>query len=289
MEEIANNIFIEQSYPGVVSSVLKLNHGLLMVDGPFRADDYQVWHQKIVNLGGGIGRLLIMLDTQKDRLVRTPLVEIPILAHENALEMIQDTPTISRTSEMKPGIDTELNDLSQNTRWYMPDMTYQSQLNIHWDEQPVVITHQPGGHLAGSWVRYDAERVIFVGDSVVIHQPPFLAYCDLERWIDELTWLCSDPFKSYKIISGRNGLVQQRSILKMIDYLALIQSAVDELKMMENPEDGIANWTPQLLKSLSYDRDMADSYRQRLDWGLTKLLKRHKDGIAVIKGASHEN
>jgi hypothetical protein len=287
MEEIANNIFIEQSYPGVVSSVLKLNHGLLLVDGPFRADDYQAWYQKVINLGGGIGQLLIMLDTQKDRLVGTPLGDIPIVAHENALAMIQDTQAVSRTPEMKSGSASEPYDLPQNTRWCMPDMTYQQQLNIHWDDEPVVITHQPGAHLAGSWVRYETERVVFVGDSVVIQQPPFLAYASLERWVDELSWLCSETFKNYKIVSGRNGIVQQKSILKMIDFLELVQNVIEELLVMEDPEEGLTQWVPQLLKKLCYDREKAEVFQQRLAWGLTKLLKRYQAGSIISKGMTH--
>ena len=88
MEEIAQNIFIEQSYPGVVSSVLRLRHGLLMIDSPFLADDRQSWQQKLVNLGGGVSRLLVLLDSHMDRLLGVPLSELPILAHENVLQII---------------------------------------------------------------------------------------------------------------------------------------------------------------------------------------------------------
>lgn len=276
MEEIAPNIFIEQSYPGVVSSVLKMSHGLLLIDGPFRVDDRQLWQQKLVNLGGGIGRLMVMLDTHTDRLLSIPLFEIPVLAHENALVIIQELPVTARSSEMPSGSDAEPYELPQNSRWCLPDMTYRQQLNIHWDDQPVVVTHQPGGHLAGSWVRYDAEKVIFVGDSVMINHPPFLAWCNLDRWIDELTGLCSDTFRDYTIVSGRNGVVGQKSIMKMIDILTEIKAAVDELVLMEDSTEAIAHWALKILRRWNFDRSLTEQYQKRLVWGLTKLIKRYK-------------
>lgn len=274
MEEIAKNIFIEESYPGVVSSVLKLSRGLLTIDGPFRADDRQSWQQRLVNLGGGIGRLMVMLDTHTDRLLGVPMVEMPILAHENALDIISDLPSASRSPEKPSGSDSESYDLPQSTRWGVPDMTYSQQLNIFWDDQPVVVTHQPGGHLAGSWVRYDAEKVIFVGDSVVTDQPPFLAWCNIDRWIDELTWLSSDFFRDYQIISGRNGLVGQNSLFKMIDFLTSVKGVVEELTQLEDLNGGIAQWAPQLLNQFSFDRKMTDHYNSRLVWGMNKLIRR---------------
>ena len=284
MEEIAPNIFIEQSYPGVVSSVMKLSHGLLLIDGPFRADDRLLWQQKLVSLGGGIGQLMVMLDTHVDRLLCNPLTEFPILAHENALVIIQDLPVTARSSEMPSGPDAEPYELPQNSRWCLPDMTYRQQVNIHWDDQPVVVTHQPGGHLAGSWVRYDAEKVVFVGDSVMLNQPPFLAWCDLDRWIDELNGLCSDTFSDYSIVSGRNGVVRQKSILKMIDFLTEIKVAVEELALMEDSTEAMAQWAPKLLLKLNFDRSLTEQYQKRLVWGLIKLIKRYNANLAEAKG-----
>lgn len=284
MEEIAPNIFIEQSYPGVVSSVLKLSHGLLLIDGPFRADDRQLWQQKLANLGDGIGRLMVMLDTHTDRLLNIPLIETPILAHENALSIIQDLPITARSSGVPSGSDTEPYELPQNSRWCLPDMTYRQQLNIHWDNCPVVVTHQPGGHLAGSWVRYDAEKIIFVGDSVMIDQPPFLAWCDLDCWIDELTGLSSETYRDYVIISGRNGVVRQKSIIKMVDFLSEIKAGVDELAPMDDSSEAIGQWAPKLLRKLNFDRELTDYYQKRLIWGLSKLIKRHNTKHVEAKG-----
>ena len=274
MEEIAQNIFIEQSYPGVVSSVLRLRHGLLMIDSPFLADDRQSWQQKLVNLGGGVSRLLVLLDSHMDRLLGVPLSELPILAHENVLQIIAGLPTPSRTLEKLSGSESDPYEMPQNGRGVLPNMTYSHQLRLYWDDQPVIVTHQPGGHSAGSWVRYDAQSVIFVGDSVVVNQPPFLACCDLDRWIDELTWLSSDYFRGYQVVSGRDGPVTQKSVVKMIEFLTMIKGVVTELKSLENWSEEVDRWVPEILRKFDFDGDKAEQNYNRLAWGLSKLLER---------------
>lgn len=276
MKEIANNIFIEQGYAGVVSCVLKLNHGLLMVDAPFRADDQHSWRQKMAHLGGGVAQLMVMLDTNTDRLFGMQFSGFPVLAQNNALEIIQNLPINPRIPEMQARSDSEAYDQAQTARWPLPDMTYSTKVSIHWDDHPVVVTHQPGGHRAGSWVRYDSEKVIFVGDSVVIDQPPFLEWCDLDLWIDELTWLGSDHFKDYKIISGRNGVIQQKSVKKMLDHITFIQGTLEELLITDQSVEGVDQVAIQLLRSVSFEREMTQQYKSRLVWGLKQLLQHHK-------------
>lgn len=275
MEEIASNLFIEHHEAGVVTGILKLSRGLLVIDSPLKADDRLAWQQHLAQYRGEDRQIMVMLDTHPDRLLGAQMIDMPILAHENALGIIQDLPAVQRALEMQTRKDSESHDQAANVRWPVPDMTYSHQISIQWDDDPVLVMYQPGGHMAGSWVRYDAGKVIFVGDSVVMNQPPFLAWCDLDRWIDELTWLSSDKFKGYKIISSRNGLVRQRSLQKMIDLLTTVRESLGELAGMENRDEAMAQLSQNLLQKLSFDRDLYEQYKSRLVWGLKKLLQRY--------------
>lgn len=278
MDEITHNVFIEKGYPGVVSSVIKLSQGLLIIDAPLRADDRQVWQKQLGDLGGGKGRLMVLLDTHTDRLYGTQMMEYPILAQENTLNIIRGLPSTQRASDMQEASDPDTYDMPQNVRWAVPDLTYSTQVSIHWDEHPVVVTHQPGAHLAGSWVRYDPAKVVFVGDSVVIKQPPYLGWCDLDRWIGELNELNSEAFKGYKIIGGRNGIVQQRSIVKLAEFLTAVKIFVEEMSDLENIDNDIDPFAQKLLREINYDRDLKDHYTSRLVRGLKQLLQRHNSG-----------
>lgn len=280
MKEIANNIFIDQSYPGVVLGALKLSHGLLTVDAPFRANDQQSWRQRLAHLGGGIGQLMVMLDTQSDRVCGLQLCEYPVLAHANALTIIQNLPINPRVPEMQARSTCESHDQSPNVRWRLPDLTYSEQVSIHWDAEPVVISHHPGNHRAGSWVRYEDEKIIFIGDSVVIGQPPFLEWCHLDDWMNDLTWLSSEEFDDYQIISGRDGEIQRDSVLWMIEFLSVIKTHMDVLLSMESPNEAIEKIAEHLLRTYDYEQSLEEQFTNRLVWGLRQLLNNLKTSKA---------
>ncbi len=276
MKEIANNIFIEQSYAGVVLCVLRLSHGLLVVDGPLRADDQQSWRHKLGYLGGGVGQLMVMLDTNTDRLLGMYYSEFPVLAHETSFEIIQALPSNMRIPEFQARSNMETSDQGQGIRWRLPDMTFSKQVSIHWDDQPIIVTHQPGGHRAAIWVHYEAEKLMVVGDSVVINQPPFFDGCHLDVWMDELKWLSSERFKDYLIISGRNGLIEQESIITMHEFLIDVKNGIEDLCKLDEPEAGIKALTTNLLTKLHFESEMTELYESRLVWGLRQLLLQHQ-------------
>lgn len=285
MEEIAERIFFEKNYPGVVSAVLFLEKGTLLIDLPLRIDDRQSWLKTIADLGGRNHRLMVMLDAHSDRLSSTHMLEFPILTHKNVLQVIPGFFTSINQVGSQENLKSEGNQLSPTVRWALPELTYTSQISLQWDQQPVVVTHHPGVHPAASWVEFEPEKVIFVGDTVVIKEPPFLDCCDLNLWIENLNRLSSNDYQDYKIIGGRNGVVRQRSIIKLMKFLATVKEMVLELSMMESQELALADRVNKLMKTLNYDRELENYYKSRLTRGLKQLLFRYEKGELLIKGA----
>ena len=275
MEEIAKNIYIETTYPGVVIAALSLKQGMLLVDAPFRVEDSQAWQSQLVHLRGGAKRYLIMLDTHIDRTLGIHTMGTPVLGQENAVRILDARSTTARGQDIDAGADWEPYELPPNIRWAELDLSYENDLMIYWDEAPVVVSHQPGAHLAGSWVRCENEKIVFVGDSVVLGQPPFLAWSDIDRWLAELGWLRSDHFKDYKIVSGRNGIVTVDDVKEMADYLQQIQSAVSELANSDQINEEIAAAAVDLLEKLTFNEDLRELYQNRLVWGLQQYIQRH--------------
>jgi glyoxylase-like metal-dependent hydrolase (beta-lactamase superfamily II) len=202
-------------------------------------------------------------------------METNVLGHENAAEIMRNRPTTARGQDNDAGADWEPFNLPVSIRWAVPDMTYSDHVTIYWDDAPIIVTHQPGSHFAGSWLRYEAEKIIFVGDSVVLGQPPFLAWSELDRWLEDLAWLSSDEFKGYKIISSRNGLITKRSVERMANLLGQIKEVVEDLAQKSNRMADIISSVPSLLKKLNFEKEMKELYQNRLIWGLEQYLRRH--------------
>jgi len=288
MEEIANNIFIESGFPGVVLGVINLREGTILVDAPFRPEDQYYWRSQLTALGVRDNKLLAMLDTHIDRTLGVRSMEINVLGHENAVEIIRNRPTSARGQDFDAGAAWVSYDLPINFRWAVPNMTYSDQLSVYWDDSPVVLSHQPGAHLAGTWLRYDHEKVIFVGDSVVVNQPPFIAWSDLDRWQADLRWLASEAFKGYKIISGRCGIIRVKSIEKMIAHIERIQGVIKEIAAEDCSYDEIADRVATLLKRFSFNKEMTDLYTHRLIWGIEQYIHRQSSATDLFEKGANE-
>lgn len=276
MQEIGKKIYLEESYYGVVLGAVKLEHGLLLVDSPLRFSDRGSWRKKAAQLGEGGDRVTLMLDTHIDRTIGLRALGGFVLGHDNTVEILANRPATLRPQDFRAGAEAEAFDPPNNVRWAQPAMTFSNTMAFYTDESCVRITHHPGAHLAGCWVRFDAEKIVFVGDSVVAHQPPFLAEASLQLWLEELAELQSDPLQDYRIISSRNGLIRKKAIEKLSDFLSYIKEILPDVASQEDRDEAIADLLPGLLRKFSSDKKNAELHRKRLAYGLTKYLKRHE-------------
>ena len=275
MEQVGKNIYLEDSYTGVVLGAIKLEHGLLLVDSPLRSSDQRSWRDQASQLGDGIDRFALMLDTHIDRTLGLTGLDGSVLGHERVEEILSGRPTALRPQVIEPGSEAEALEPLAAVRWPTPHMTFSNKLALYTDEGTVTISHQPGAHTAGCWVRLDGEGIVFVGDSAVVHQPPFLAWSDLDIWLDELAELQTEPLKDYRIISSRNGWVHKKAIEKLVDFLLSVNERLPDLTAQENREDAIADLVPVLLRKISFNKQYINLYRKRLAHGLAVYLKRH--------------
>lgn len=274
MEEIGNHVFMENSYAGVALGAIELDQGLLLIDSPLTAADQQSWRRQTGQLCERTERIVLMLDTHIDRTVGLSAMGGTVLGHDNAVEILSSRPVPLRSQDLAAGSEIEAVNLPANERWALPAMTFSQDIQFHLDGNPVQISHRPGGHLAGCWVHFDQAKIIFVGDSIVEHQPPFLAWADLDAWLAELAELQAEPWAAYRIISSRSGLIRRKAIEKQAQFIQQIKECLPDLVGQEDREGAIADLLPGLLRKISFDRKMTNLYRRRLAYGLSGYLKR---------------
>ena len=278
MDQISEHVFIEDEFPGVVLGAFNFSHGLVMVDAPFRRQDIAPWRGRLANLGGGVDKLVVVLDNQIDRCYGARGMGANILCHQKALAMFQSGSNVSHIQEEKTGAELDIMTFPLESHPITPDFAYSDQAAIYWDGDPLLITHHPGAHLAGSWALYEPEKIIFVGDSVVADQPPFLAWSDLKLWLDDLYHLASDSFGDYKIVSGRNGLVGRQAIYDMIDFIQQVGNEIAGLQNSHVKDEAFQNAVARLLSHFEFDQKWHERYSQRLQWGFSKYLQRQSAG-----------
>ena len=275
MEELGKNIYLESGFPGVVLGAFIFKGATILVDAPFRVEDQRIWRTTLAGLEKGSNRMLVMLDPHLDRTVGVRAMEATVIGHAASGEILQNRPASARSQDIDAGADWEPFDLPVNIRWALPEMVFSQSLSIYPGDRPIHLTHHPGAHKAGIWLQDDVEKVLFVGDSVVLHQPPFLAWADIDLWLRDLALLESDAYRGYKIVSGRNGVIRARSIGKLKEFLTEVKKLVGKAAGKNEPTEMLLNEVPRLLKSLNINRSLSQLYHNRLAWGLELYYKNH--------------
>lgn len=222
MEEIRPAIYYEDSYLGVNLGACVFPHGTIYIDAPLKAEDARAWRSVLLNQRGGNNRLLILLDSHIDRTLGAKAFDCPILAHEKTASVFRNRPSIFKGQTPENGSDWEGYIDSIGTRWAIPDITFTDQMSLHWGGPEIRLEHHPGPTAGSIWVIIPTENVIFIGDAVVVNQPPFLAHADLEAWQQSLEDLAKN-YRHFQIYSSRSGLVTLQDIRHQQTFLKDVQ------------------------------------------------------------------
>jgi glyoxylase-like metal-dependent hydrolase (beta-lactamase superfamily II) len=275
MQEIAPHIFIETSYPGVTLGAISWPHGLILVDAPYRPDDVRQWRSVLLNMSGGVDRLLVNLDAHYDRTLGTRLMDCAVCGQEKMAQIFRDRPVAFKPQAAESGAEWELTNGLGSVRWAPPEITFSDSMNLYWDGNPMHLQHRPGPAPEAIWVDLPNDRVLFVGDAVTPNFPPFLAYADLPEWLKILDLLLSPSYQEYMIVSGRGGVVFREDIRRQYDYLVhagqILSEAIENRRGAEQLESAV----PDLLSSFDIPADKLEHYTTRLKWGLQHYYAAH--------------
>jgi glyoxylase-like metal-dependent hydrolase (beta-lactamase superfamily II) len=268
MQEITSEIIIETAYLGVTLGAINAPHGLVLIDSPLKLDDTRAWRAALLNLGGGVDRMMINLDAHPDRTLGARAMECTVVGHEKIAQAFRNRPTTFKSQNSETGADWEFISSLGTIRWNPPEISFSEGLHIQWGSHPINLVHRPGPSAGAIWAVIPNEKVIFVGDAVVKNQPPFLSNADLPVWIESLKELLTPTYQNYFIISGRGGLISQDEVRKELAYLEEVQTILATINPKTAPEM-IEKHITTLLAPFKIAPEQQTQFSQRLRWGLT--------------------
>lgn len=279
MQEITTGIYIETGCIGATLGAINTVHGLILIDAPVRLEDARSWRSALLNLGGGVDRLLINLDAHPDRTLGTRNMECTVVGHEHMAEVFKNRPNTFKAQYSDTGADWEQISNIGTIRWNPPEISFTGSMTIHWGTKDILLESRPGPSAGSIWVRLPQDQVIFIGDHVLYDQPPFLAFAMLNEWINNLELLASPEFNGYIMIGGHNGIVTPAHVRQQIDYLKKVQELCGQIKKNSDLTGQIDRIITELPESGRSDSD--PRYRQRLHYGLTQLYNRSSRSAAA--------
>ncbi len=275
MQEISHYVFIETGFPGVTLAVIRCQRGLILIDAPLRIEDTRAWRTTLTGMPGGFERIMISLDEHFDRTLGVRQMECLDIGHESFAQVLKDRPVSFKTQGQETGADWELVNGLGVVRWAMPDITFTHTLDLYWDTYPIRIYKAAGISVCSCWVELPAQKILFVGDTVIPGAPPFLGAADLPGWQEALKLLLSPAYKGYTFVSGRAGILSNDDIKEQGKFLGKVQQQVEKITEKGNTQHEIEHASLQLLKHFDPKSSRYEHYFSRLFFGLTQYVKRH--------------
>jgi cyclase len=274
MQQIKQGIYFEDGYLGVTLGALVLPFGTILIDSPLKPEDARSWRSSLINQRGGANRVLVSLDAHIDRTLGARTMECTIIAHQKAAQIFRNRPTIFKGQGFESGAEWETYLDAIGTRWATPDITFTDQLELHWGGADVVLEHHPGPTQGASWVIIPEEQIVFVGDIVVLNQPPFLANADLVPWIENLE-LLTTKYNSFLVISGRGGPVASEIVRTQLKSLKAILKGLERLAKRNAAPEATESLINNILADDGFASEKTEQYAQRLRMGLYQYYVRH--------------
>ena len=288
MQQIGNNIYIEDSYLGVtVGGVLHPN-GIIYVDAPLRVEDARSWRSALSAHRGGSNRILVNLDSHLDRILGSRMLDCTVIAQQRTAQVYRNQPTIFKGQMADTGAFWEDYSDAIGVRWALPDITFSQSMALYWGGPDVLLEHHPGPTFGASWVIVPAEGVIFVGDTVVVRQAPFLANADINFWLESLS-LLQKKYKDFVVVAGRGGIASMDDIKNLQKGLRKIARNIDKLLKRGAPAEATESLVAILVEDLNlpgggYNRDEI-----RLQYGLYQYyIKSHNPAESVYDDGLYE-
>lgn len=269
MQEIASNVFIEHNSLGLVAGIIHNEEGTVLIDSPVRHDDIGSWRGGTARMVTGQPRYMVVLDMNYDRLLSIKGSDYVIVAHSDTIAPIRSRLASVKLNDEHAGHETH-EQLSASSRLHSPELNFDDRLNLHLNGLQIQLEHHPGSNQAGIWAIIPDRKVVFVGDSVVVDQPPFLAYANLEHWEDDLKELSSRRFKDYQVVSARSGVVNKDQIKTMAKHIAFIKKTFEKLAVAKAP---LEEWYAKIPAISSRISELtlfnSELFYNRLHWGIT--------------------
>lgn len=274
MQQIDRGIFFEDGFQGATIGALVFSYGTIMIDAPLRMEDARSWRSVLLNQRGGSNRIMVNLDAHTDRTLGAKNLDCTIIAHQKTAQVFRNRPTIFKGQSPPSGSAWEAYNDAIGLRWAPPDLTFSHSISLHWGGPEVKVEHHPGPMTGSSWVILPTEKVIFVGDTLSVDQPPFFANADFNDWLDSLD-LLNNTYADCLMVAGRGGLASKKVLIQQIQVIKFAVKGIEKLVKRNAGPEATEGLIPPLLELYTFEKEWTEIYTQRLRYGLYQYYARH--------------
>jgi glyoxylase-like metal-dependent hydrolase (beta-lactamase superfamily II) len=249
MERITPTVYIETGYPGVNVGAIATEKGIVCIDAPTRPRDAQDWLETIHSSIGGPIQYLILTDYQGDRTFCGSMFQSRGIAQEETRDVLQTYSTRFPSSVMESfSLRYGLSRKEMNgTSVIHPQISFCEQSALQLGSQRIDLVHMPSATPGTLWVYVNHDRVLFVGDTLVIDQHPPLADAETLNWLSVLGRLQRDEMEAEIIVPGRGPLPERKTMEALTSFIETARERVCALYRAGRPRAETSGLVPDLL------------------------------------------
>lgn len=284
MNAIVPNVFVETGYEHVTVGAILTDGGWICVDTPPYPADAHAWLAALREIADRPVRYVVLTDDHRDRILTSSVFGAPVVVHEAATAGLLDLGRNFMAQSANELADEE--DLIvqlANLPFVPPQISYSDALQLDIGGQVIELLSRPGAAACGAWVRFPAERILFVGDAVCVNQHPRVR-TGVGPWLAGLAELQGSQYAGWTLVGGRDGVFQPADIGPLAEYLADIQAQVGEFHRAARPRAELTELVPAFIGSFPYDQALRDRIECRIQAALEVVF----DGLAASEAASSQ-
>jgi glyoxylase-like metal-dependent hydrolase (beta-lactamase superfamily II) len=276
MKKIASDIYVSTEYPGVNVGFIVMPTGAIAVDAPTLPQNARAWRQQIVETAGGPILYIVLTDGHPDRLLSARLLEAPIVAARAAHDRASAYTSGFWRSVIESWVrryPEAVDDLAE-TSILLPEIMFTGSLTLSKGGTDVTVKHIAGAAPGSAMVHLPKRDVLFIGDTLVVKNHPFLAAAlDTKAWLNTLTSLRRPGFSKTRFVPGRGPLCGQSATRPLSEYIALARRRARSLQAAGQARADMATLA-EMLSLFPVPSDESEFVQRRIKVGMDQLCER---------------
>jgi cyclase len=280
VQELAPGVYIETSFRRVNVGAILTHAGFVLIDTPPYPEDALIWRNRLVEHSNQPILAIVNTDCHVDRILGNGWFDARVIvAHDDTIARLENLPS----SFLDSAIDTLAHNFVERSSFSgaqlkIPTVGFTYRMHLRYGGRNIPLLAMPGPTTGNLWVHLPEQRIVFVGDSVIADQHPYISSSSTKSWLDGLTILRRSRFAADWIVPGRGPLVGKEATEPVSNYLRLARRRVQSLYRAGRPRADTSTLVPELLELFPYHESDLEQIQRRIKAGLDRIYEEIKAG-----------
>jgi glyoxylase-like metal-dependent hydrolase (beta-lactamase superfamily II) len=278
VQELAPGVYIETSFRRVNVGAILTEAGFVLIDTPPYPDDARAWRNMLARQSDRPVLAIVNTDCHADRILGNGWFNARVVvAHDDTIVRLEGVPS----SFLDSTIDSLAHTLAERSSFSgiqlrIPAVGFTYRMQLRYGGRSIPLLAMPGPTAGSLWVHLPEQHIVFVGDSIVADQHPYISSPSTKNWLESLTNLRRERFVADWIVPGRGPLVDKDATEPVSNYLRLARRRVQSLYRAGRPRADTSTLVPELLELFPYDENDLEPIQRRIKTGLDRIYEEIK-------------